>query len=213
MQASLLFSVQKLLLVSFPICLIVLYAVQRLFLRTSRQLRLMELESKSAVSSAILEAVDGLDTIRAFSWQSQIKSRFTAALDQSQKPVYLMLCLQRWLNLVLDLMAAGMAISVLTTAIILPGNMTGGDMGVALNIVVIVNFTLLKMVDAWSALELSLGGVVRLKALISEVPREENDSELDLMDTWQPSRGGIELRNLTASYRYMNLTFVVVLAG
>ena len=57
MQVSLLFSVQKLLLFSLPIYLALLYVIQRVFLRTSRQLRLMELESKSAVSSATLEAV------------------------------------------------------------------------------------------------------------------------------------------------------------
>ena len=115
--------------------------------------------------------------------------------------MYLTLCLQRWLNLILDLMAAGMAIFVIAAAVFFPGNMTGGGMGVALNIVIIVNFTLLKLVNAWASLELSLGGVARLKALTSAIPREDSPWDSLVSNAWRPSGGAIELRHVTAAYR------------
>ncbi|KAL5623721.1 hypothetical protein FOBRF1_002971 [Fusarium oxysporum] len=55
-QAMLLFSAQKLLTVTLPICVLVVYVVQRVYLRTSRQLRLLQLESQSAVYSSFLES-------------------------------------------------------------------------------------------------------------------------------------------------------------
>lgn len=60
MQISLLLAVQKLLLLSLPLCFIVIYFVARVFLRTSRQVRIEELASRSAVFSHIIETVGDL---------------------------------------------------------------------------------------------------------------------------------------------------------
>jgi ATP-binding cassette subfamily C (CFTR/MRP) protein 1 len=57
MQVTLLFIAQKWLLLSLPACMIVVYIVQKIYLRTSRQLRFLELESKAAVFSSFLESV------------------------------------------------------------------------------------------------------------------------------------------------------------
>lgn len=57
MQATLLLCVQITLGVTFPFCIIIVYLVQRVYLRTSRQLRFIELESRSAVFSNFLETV------------------------------------------------------------------------------------------------------------------------------------------------------------
>lgn len=57
MQAILLFSVQKVMILTLPFCSAIVYIVQRVYLRTSRQLRFIELESRSAVYSSFLETV------------------------------------------------------------------------------------------------------------------------------------------------------------
>lgn len=56
-QISLLLVAQKLLALTLPICVLTVYLVQKVYLRTSRQLRLLELESQSAVYSSFLESV------------------------------------------------------------------------------------------------------------------------------------------------------------
>ena len=56
-QVGLLFSAQILLTATLPICIVVVYIVQRVYLRTSRQLRLLDLESQAAVFSSFLESV------------------------------------------------------------------------------------------------------------------------------------------------------------
>lgn len=56
-QVTLLFSVQKLMAITLPICAAVVYAIQKIYLRVSKELRLLELESISSVYSSFLETV------------------------------------------------------------------------------------------------------------------------------------------------------------
>lgn len=56
-QASVVYAVQPLMSTTLPVCIIVLYVVQKIYLRTSRQMRIIDLESQSAVISSLLETV------------------------------------------------------------------------------------------------------------------------------------------------------------
>ncbi|KAI1805949.1 P-loop containing nucleoside triphosphate hydrolase protein [Daldinia bambusicola] len=199
-QVILLFAVQKLMTLTLPICLIFVYLVQKIYLRTSRQLRLLELESRSAVLIDFLETVEGLPTIRAFAGQSKAENQHVRNLDESQKPFYLLLCLQCWLRIVLDLLVAGIAVGVIALAVVLRDTTSGGQVGVALNIVLVANTTLLKLVESWTNLEISLGAIARIKKLEEEVLPEDQPSETDTPpETW-PYSGSVEIRSITASY-------------
>lgn len=98
-------------------------------------------------------------TIRAFGWEKEIENENIICLDKSQQPFYLLLCLQRWLNIVLDLMVAAVATGVITLAVVMKGTVSGGQIGMALNIVLIANTTLLNLVESWTNLEISLGAM------------------------------------------------------
>ncbi len=54
-------------------------------------------------------------------------------LDDSQRPYYLLFCIQRWLALVLDLIFAAMAIIVVALATSLRHSTSPGFLGVSLN--------------------------------------------------------------------------------
>lgn len=174
--------------------------MQKIYLRTSRQLRLLELESRSAVLIEFLETVEGLPTIRAFAGQSKAENKHIKNLDESQKPFYLLLCLQCWLRIVLDLLVAGIAVGVIALAVALRDTTSGGQVGVALNIVLVANTTLLRLVESWTNLEISLGAISRIKTLEEEVPPEDQPSETNIPpETW-PSSGSVEIQALTAAY-------------
>ena len=51
--------------VAFPVVLLALYLVQWFYLRTSRQLRLLDIEAKAPLYSLFEESLSGLATIRA----------------------------------------------------------------------------------------------------------------------------------------------------
>lgn len=145
--------------------------------------------------------VDGLATLRSFQWLPATVSQNSRSVSQSQRPEFLLLALQRWLNIVLDLLAAGIAVSLITLAIALRGSVSGGQIGMALNVVLVANTTLLKLVESWTGLEVALGAVARVRALEREVEPEDVVGEtFSLVDNW-PTRGEIEITDITAVYK------------
>ncbi|KAK8121363.1 hypothetical protein PG999_005483 [Apiospora kogelbergensis] len=203
MQVVFLCLAEKWLALSLPICAVVIFIVQRLYLRTSRQLRFLELESRAGVFSSFLESVEGLETIRAFGWADNAVRANVSSVDQAQRPEFLLLCLQRWLGVVLDLLGAGVATPVVGLAVSLRGRgeVTGAQVGTALNLMLVANSTLLKLVESWTSLETSLGAVARLKGLQESTPSERGRrGGLEPSESW-PTRGCLDLRGITASYR------------
>ncbi|KAI3399955.1 hypothetical protein diail_5111 [Diaporthe ilicicola] len=199
-QACVLLLSQPLMALSLPYSAMVVYAVQKVYLRTSRQLRLLELESRAAVFSSFLETVQGASTIRAFKWEREIAQQNIATLDGSQRPFYLLLCLQRWLNIVLNLLIAAIAVGTIWLAAFYRSSTTGGQIGMALNVIIVANTTLLALVESWTNLEISLGAVARLKEAETETPREDQPGERDTPPPRWPSRGEIVLSCVTAAY-------------
>ncbi len=124
-------------------------------------------------------------------------------VNDSSRPEFLLLCLQRWLNIVLDLLAAAIATTVVVIAVSFKGHISGAQIGVALNTMLVANTTLLRLVENWALLETSLGAIARLKTLENMTPFEGGrvlglDPALD----W-PQRGHIQLKHATASYQYV----------
>jgi ATP-binding cassette subfamily C (CFTR/MRP) protein 1 len=117
---------------AIPFALICVYLIQRYYLRTSRQLRFLDIEAKAPLYSQFIETLDGLPTIRAFGWQHSLQRRNHRLLDTSQKPFYLLACIQLWLTFTLDILTAVLAILVVVLAVSIKDSTTGGDAGVAL---------------------------------------------------------------------------------
>lgn len=201
-QITLLLLSQPRVALTLPPSLLVVYIVQHVYLRTSRQLRILELSSRAAVLSSLTEMIAGARTIRAFGWQSHIILQASSVLNSSQRPLYLLLCLQRWLNVVLDLLVAAVAVGVVAFAVRLRGSTTGAEVGVALNVILVANTTLLKLVANWTDLEISLGAVARLRDVERNTAGEEElgPRAHALPENWR-GQGAIVLSGVTASYK------------
>jgi ATP-binding cassette, subfamily C (CFTR/MRP), member 1 len=113
--------------------LLAVYVVQFVYLRTSRQLRFLDLEAKSPLYTHFLETTQGLATIRAFGWQHEMRDEGVRLLDYSQKPFYLMTAIQRWLSLVLSLIISAEAVLVVGLALGLRHMTSPGLLGISLN--------------------------------------------------------------------------------
>ena len=114
---------------ALPFALVSAYFTQRYYLRTSRQLRLLDTEAKAPLYSQFIETLDGLATIRAFGWQHSLQRRNHELLDTSQKPSYLLACIQLWLTFTLDTLTAALAILVVVIIVATRNSTTGGDTG------------------------------------------------------------------------------------
>ncbi|KAG8410598.1 hypothetical protein J3459_017074 [Metarhizium acridum] len=184
-----------------PVALITLYALQTFYLRTSRQLRLLDLQAKAPIIKQLLETIQGLPTIRAFKWRTTMQDSILDLLDRSQRPHYLLYSIQRWLTLVLDLFVAASAV-ILVALAVFTGASSAGSIGLAMLNVIGFNSGLADLISSWTSLETSLGAIARLRAFEMTTPLEtENDDATGRRPAkpWPPN-GQVELRNVTASY-------------
>ena len=183
-----------------PVLLIAIYFLQDFYLRTSRQMRFLDLEYKSPLYTHIAETMEGLSTIRTFGWQEAFMNTSFERLDASQKPSYLLYCIQRWLGLVLQLLVAVMAVVVMTLATSLTGTTSGGRLGVSLSGIVTFNSSLSYLLTFWTTLETSLGAIARLKGFQEGTKAEDKPEETFLPAENWPGDGAIEFKNVCASY-------------
>lgn len=183
-----------------PACLIVLYMVQKFYLRTSRQMRLLDLEMKSPLYTQFTETLAGLPTIRAFGWSDAWLKDNHRRLDLSQKPYYLMYCIQRWLQVVLDLFVAALALLLVSFSLTMSGTTSSAAIGLALVNLIGFNQSLTMLVEEWTELETSLGAISRLKWFSKSTADENKPSEKDTPASSWPERGSVKLDHVSASY-------------
>jgi ATP-binding cassette subfamily C (CFTR/MRP) protein 1 len=186
--------------ITIPFVLVAIYFIQAVYLRTSRQIRFMDLEAKAPIYSHFIEVGEGVATIRAFGWQEDAKERNADLLDASQTPYYLMYCIQRWLQLVLDLLVAVMAVVVMALAVSLRSSTSAGLLGVALNNILGFNQSLGRLVREWTNLETSLAAISRVKSFSETTGSERDCGYADARLSSWPSSGSFVLSNVTASY-------------
>jgi ABC-type multidrug transport system fused ATPase/permease subunit len=163
-------------------------------------MRLLDLETKTPLYTLFTEITAGLSTIRSFGWTKEFLDESFQLVNTSQKPFYLMFCIQRWLELVLDLFVAGMAGLLVAIALQIPGSTSEGAIGLAMVNLLGLNLTLTTVIDQWTTLETSLGAIARLKSFIKSTPDENKEDERERPENWPV--GKIEIDGITASYRY-----------
>ncbi|KAK3360588.1 ABC transporter [Lasiosphaeria hispida] len=186
--------------VSFPIVLVLLYFIQKTYLRTSRQLRLMDLETKAPLYSLFEESLSGLATIRAFGWQDRLYEKSHKLLDRSQRPFYLLFAVQRWLTLVLDLLVAAIAVLLVVLVVQLRGTVAAGGVGLALLGVIQFSQHVKLLVTFWTTLETHIGSVARLRSFTETTVGEDRPEERDTPPPGWSFGGDIEFRGLEAGY-------------
>jgi len=186
---------------AFPVVLISLYFIQKYYLRTSRQLRLLDLEAKSPLYTQFMESLSGLATIRAFGWRSALESHNAEMLDQSQKPFYLLFAVQRWLTLVLDLVVAAVAVILMVMVVELRGTISPGFVGVAMLNVILFSQSIKMLLTFWTNLETHIGSVARVKTFTEATAEENLPSEKHAPPPLWPLHGAIEIKSMSAEYR------------
>lgn len=188
---------------TLPFIFALLYLIQAYYLRTSRQMRHLDLEMKSPLFRELTESSEGLQHIHAFRWEEQCLERAYTVLDKSQKPFYYMLSIQKWLNLVLDLAVSAVAVILVYLGLKLSST-NQAALGLGLFILMRVGGDMAILVRDWASLETSLGAVSRIRQFEEETPQERADKDDDaerseLPENW-PHLGHIQLDDASAEY-------------
>lgn len=189
-----------------PVIVIMCYAVAHFYLRTSRQVRLLDIEYRAPLASQLLKTLDGLATIRAYQWQDKYEAKNMAFLNDSQRPFYMLSCLQRWLIFSVNMIVAMIALVLIVVVTTLRDQIGPGYMGIALSNVLAFSGTIEAAVISWTMLEVCLGAVSRVRTFQEETETEESTAGAGVVlkkpddDHW-PSKGEVVIRDLTASYK------------
>lgn len=186
--------------IAFPFLFVALWVVQHTYLRTSRQLRFMDLEAKSPLYALFTESVAGLATLRAFGWRDALEKKHHDLLDRSQRPFYLLYAAQRWLTLVLDLFVTVIAVLVVVLVTQLRGVLPTGLIGVALVNIIQFSQHLKLLMTFWTTLETHIGAISRIKSFTSDTASEHEPQETEQPPSIWPSKGQIVFDNVSAGY-------------
>lgn len=150
--------------------------------------------------SQFLETLSGLSTLRAFQWSQAAILKNYELVDNSQKPFYLLIMVQRWLVLILDLTTAALALLVVGFAVYLRGSVSIGLTGVSLVQLISLSETLNLFMQFWTSMETSLGGVARIKQFSEETGEEYLAGENAEPEANWPAMGHVVIEDLCASY-------------
>ncbi|KAJ0345222.1 hypothetical protein KNSL1_008611 [Colletotrichum chrysophilum] len=186
--------------VILPFLVPAFYALQHFYLRTSRQMRLLDIEHKAPLYTQLIETLEGLATIRAFKWEDAFEAANMHRLDDSQRPSYLLSCLQRWLTFAVDMTITVIALILIVLVTTLREQIGPAFIGIALNNVLSFSGVIKALITSWVMLEVSLGAVARVRNFATNTKPEGASHELREPDGEWPGHGAVELRDVTASY-------------
>ncbi|EQB44454.1 hypothetical protein CGLO_16793 [Colletotrichum gloeosporioides Cg-14] len=186
------------LAISYPFFMLLLWVVQRIYLPTSKRLRILDLEAKTPLYTNFLDTLNGLPTIRAFDWFPHQLARNNALLDDSQRPSYLLAMAQQWLMVTMNIIVA--VVAVLLVALATQLRSDTGNVGAGLVTLITLGGTLTTIVVAYTGLETSLGAIGRLKAFEEETEREDSVGDDVIPDEAWPMSGHVDIRNVDVSY-------------
>ncbi|WYZ35872.1 hypothetical protein EsH8_X_000519 [Colletotrichum jinshuiense] len=184
--------------ISYPFMIGFCWIIQKFYLRTSRQLRLLDLESKSPLYTHFLDTIKGVATIRAFGWAGKDIAHNQHLLDTSQRPAYLLAMIQQWLVVTMRLMVGFIAVILVALATQLRTN--SGFTGASLVTLMSWGETIAMLIRFYTQLETSLGAVARIKTFSEKVTPENLEGEdIEPPEEW-PEKGHIDVNGVSASY-------------
>lgn len=193
------------ILIAVAVALVAYVLIQRLYAPPSRQLRRLEMATKSPIYTLFAEtsSPSGLATVRAAARQSTFEEINTARLDKSQAPYYYLWGVRRWLLTWLNLLALVINVALVAIVVILRKSSAVALLGVGLvqatQISTMLNQTLL----AWTELEIAGVALERMLAFARLEPEESASTpEGRSRKCIEPAevKGHVEFKNVSMSY-------------
>ncbi|OAF68604.1 hypothetical protein A3Q56_03641 [Intoshia linei] len=195
----LVYSNYVILIVIIPLC-IVYYTIQRLYIRTSRQLKRIESVTRSPIFTKFSETLNGILTIRAFKLQHEFINDLFKAINKNNIFYYCNNQMNRWLAIRLDLIGNSLLLTSCIFAVYFQLN--SALCGLLITYCLTITGAMGWMVRMKSDLEsnsVSIERIIEYMQLEDEGQYYHNHEEMNLRN-W-PSMGKIVFQNYTMSYR------------
>lgn len=164
----------------------------------------MELDVTKKLMQHVTEALTGVEHIRVFKWQENMNDEFRKTLEVAQKPFYFLLCIQRWLECVLEFASATAAVILVVFALKFPSSASANSVGLAFLSVMSFSDVVSEWIKQSVQMETAFGAVGRIRDFCTNTPQEEyTDTGVAVAPNW-PTKGGLEVSDMSAMYRYVH---------
>ncbi|WWD21405.1 hypothetical protein CI109_105890 [Kwoniella shandongensis] len=183
--------------------------LQRFYVRAGRELRRLDLTSKSPIYTLFSETIDadGLRTIRAMRAQGICLGLMTERATASQFPAWLILAVQKWLELTLNVCVTLVNTLLVLIAVVNRHSTSSGILAAALTAGATMTAQLGRCVVSWTDVEMCITSVERVQEYI-DLPAQETNPAKHLLsasktkqaESWLQS-GGIHISHVTARYQ------------
>uniref|UniRef100_A0A8C6Y5I8 ATP binding cassette subfamily C member 8 n=1 Tax=Naja naja TaxID=35670 RepID=A0A8C6Y5I8_NAJNA len=182
---------------------IICYFIQKYFRVASRDLQQLDDSTQLPLLSHFSETVEGLTTIRAFRYESRFKQKLLEYTDSNNIASLFLTAANRWLEVRMEYIGACVVLIAAVTSITSAqsNELSSGLVGLGLTYALMVSNYLNWMVRNLADMELQLGAVKRLNALIkTEAENYEGLlSPTQIPQNW-PDQGEIQIQNLSVRY-------------
>ncbi|KAL3196873.1 hypothetical protein MRX96_014967 [Rhipicephalus microplus] len=181
-------------------CAVIYLIVQKLFVRTFRQLQRLESVSRSPVFNCIAETVPGVQTIRAYAVQRGFVALSDSLLERWISCAFYLMGAERWLTVRLNFL--GTAVSLVTACLLVHGRDTLGPATIGLTLLYALKVTdaLNYLVRSTADLENSLIAVERLHEY-TRTPTEAPWRVSPPPSPDWPQQGAVQFVDFSTRYR------------
>uniref|UniRef100_A0A9J7XI98 ATP-binding cassette, sub-family C (CFTR/MRP), member 8 n=1 Tax=Cyprinus carpio carpio TaxID=630221 RepID=A0A9J7XI98_CYPCA len=190
------------LIIVIPLA-ITCYFIQKYFRVASKDLQQLEDSTQLPLLSHFSETVEGLTTIRAFRYEPRFRQRLLEFTDANNMASLFLTAANRWLEVRMEYIGACIVLIAAVASITnsLYNHLSTGLVGLGLTYALMVSNYLNWMVRNLADMEVQLGAVKKIKALLKTEPENYEGllCEYHVPEGW-PQRGEIQIQNLSVRY-------------
>ncbi|KDN37670.1 P-loop containing nucleoside triphosphate hydrolase protein [Tilletiaria anomala UBC 951] len=148
-------------------------ALRKLYIPSSRQLRRLEIASKSPLYGAASDILGGGAILRAFSVQEAMLAYADACVERSQRPYYHVYAVRRWLQTWLNLVTLVINVSLILLCVGLRRTRMVALVGVSLTQTTQISQQINNCLISWTEAEIAAVAIERVTEIIQT--RQEDD--------------------------------------
>ncbi|KAI1286986.1 Multidrug resistance-associated protein 1 [Halotydeus destructor] len=175
--------------------------VQKYYVRTSRQLRRLESNSRSPVYSHFAETVSGTTSIRAFQAEDFFNSECDRKMDSNNGTNLLMITATRWLSVRSECLGSLILLMAASFAVYSKGDIDASTVGLSLSFALAATESINRLIKSSAELENNFVSVERCL----EYTRLESEAAFEIEstkpETFWPEKGQVQFKGYAARYR------------
>lgn len=179
--------------------------IQRLYAPASRQLRRLEMATKSPIYTLFAETStpSGLATIRGLNRQELFIDINIGRLNRSQQPYFYLQAVRRWLQTWLNMFSLVINVGLVSIVVLMRNTSSISVLGVGLVQATNISLSLNQTLISFTELEIASVALERVFAF-AKLPKEQDEAvngKLRVKIKAEDVRGEIEFRNVSIAYK------------